>query len=526
MIDAARKAGKDIPSMCYREGKEHITSCMICLVKDRKNEKLFPSCSLKISEGMDIVTMNEEIREARKTALELLLSEHVGDCEAPCQLTCPAHMNIPLMNRHLAAGRFEDALRVVKRDIALPSVFGRVCPAPCEGACYRKTVDDPVSICLLKRYAGDHDLMNQEQWIPEREESKGKSVAIIGAGPAGLACAWYLQIRGYDCKVYDRNESPGGSLHSEVESGKLPQQILEKDTSILKMAGVKFLMKSDVNDAEFEKIKSQYDAVVVATGQDTSKVKKFGLEMSDRGIKADSSNYQINNTGIFVTGSALRPSKMAIRTLGQGKEAAFSVSQYLEGKKVVGEKFRFNSRFGKLAAEEVQEYMKEATDNNRLEPEEIQKGFSRREVMKEAARCMHCDCRDLENCKLRIFSDQYSADQKRFKSPERKLIVKQFQHDRVIFESAKCIRCGVCVEICREYREDFGFTFIGRGFEIEVGIPFNEELKEGLAKIAEEVVRECPTGALAWWKDREIGGSEGTEVKDRTGGMEGTLGLE
>ena len=96
--------------------------------------------------------------EARKTALELLLSEHVGDCEAPCQITCPAHMDIPLMNRLLARGKFAEALQVVKKDIALPSVLGRICPAPCEGACRRRSVDEAVSICLLKRFAGDEDL--------------------------------------------------------------------------------------------------------------------------------------------------------------------------------------------------------------------------------------------------------------------------------------------------------------------------------------------------------------------------------
>ena len=95
IIEAARKNGWEIPSMCYLEGKEH-TSCMVCMVKDRRSGKLLPSCSTKVTEGMDILVMDDEIREARKTALELLLSEHVGDCEAPYQITCPAHMDIRL----------------------------------------------------------------------------------------------------------------------------------------------------------------------------------------------------------------------------------------------------------------------------------------------------------------------------------------------------------------------------------------------------------------------------------------------
>ena len=142
IIEAARKNSWEIPSMCYREGKEHFTSCMVCMVKDRRSGKLLPSCSTKVTDGMDIIVMDDEIREARKTALELLLSEHVGDCEAPCQITCPAHMDIPLMNRLLADGKFDEALQVVKQDIALPATLGRICPAPCEGACRRKSVDE------------------------------------------------------------------------------------------------------------------------------------------------------------------------------------------------------------------------------------------------------------------------------------------------------------------------------------------------------------------------------------------------
>ena len=99
---AAQSMGIDIPTMCYMEGTEHFTSCMICLVKDAKSGRFFASCSTPVSEGQIIISNDEETTESRKVALELLLSEHVGDCEAPCQLVCPAHMNIPLMNRLIA----------------------------------------------------------------------------------------------------------------------------------------------------------------------------------------------------------------------------------------------------------------------------------------------------------------------------------------------------------------------------------------------------------------------------------------
>jgi NADPH-dependent glutamate synthase beta subunit-like oxidoreductase/ferredoxin len=496
VILAARKHGIEVPSMCYLENQEHITSCMICMVKDRKTDKLFPSCSVQAVDGMDLITMDDEIRESRKIALELLLSEHTGDCEAPCQITCPAHMDIPLMNRLLAAGKFDEALRVVKKDIALPAVFGRICPAPCEGACRRKSVDEAVSICLLKRSAGDHDLHTGTH-IPDIAEEKPQSIAILGAGPAGLAAAYYLRLRGYRTALMDRNSEAGGSLHREVKEGVLPPEILGGEIDVLKKMGVQFKMNYSIDTENFESLKKEYDAVLIATGSGSSGAENWGLERGERGIKADKNSYQTANASVFVAGSALRPAKMAIRTLGQGKEVAYSIDQYLKGKKVEGEKFLFNSRFGKLKELEISEYLKESVEGNRIEPKDLKSGLTVEEVINEASRCMRCDCRDLENCKLRIYSDVYEAKQRRYSSEERSLVRKDFQHEILIYEPSKCIRCGVCVKICRDNGEEFGLTFIGRGFDIQIGIPFNESMKKGIYTLAKETAQACPTGALA-----------------------------
>jgi ferredoxin len=497
LINVIRGTGTEVPSMCYLEEMDHFTSCMVCLVKDRSNGKLVPSCSLKVEEGMDIVTMDEEIREARKTALDLMLSEHVGDCEAPCQVTCPAHMDIPLMNRLLARGEFSEALKVVKKDIALPGVLGRICPAPCEGACRRKPMDGAVSICLLKRYAGDHELGKESPWLPGRAKSTGKKVTIIGAGPAGLAAAYHLSLLGHECSVIDRNGKAGGSMRKEVPAGELPSEVLDGEVELIAKAGVTFTLNRQVDGAGFEKLVKESDAVVVAVGKGESGISQWGLPMTGKGIEADPSTYRLGETGIFVVGSALKPSKMAIRALGQGKEVSFSVDQYLSGREVKGEPFMFNSRFGRLTPEEQEEYLKESVPGNRIEPVTLPEGFAPEQVMEEARRCMHCDCRDLQECRLRVYSDQYGADQKRFRSEERVMCRKLDQHDLVIYEPSKCIKCGICVRITEEHKEQYGFTFIGRGFEVVVGIPFNESLGNGLRKVAAEVAEACPTGALS-----------------------------
>ena len=496
LMEVIRETGVEVPSMCYLEGEAHFSSCMVCVVKDRKSGKILPSCSREVEEGMDIISGDEEVQQARKMALELLLSEHVGDCEAPCQVTCPAHMDIPLMNRLLARGEFSEALRVVKKEIALPSVLGRICPAPCEGACRRKSIDQPVSICLLKRYAGDHDLEQDPPWIPPKEKESGRRVTIIGAGPAGLAAAWHLALKGHRVSVVDRNNRAGGSLCKEVPGEELPAGILQKEIDLIRKAGVEFILGEQVDEGRFKELSGSSDAVVVAVGKGESGVSEWGLPMHPKGIAADEKTYRVGETHLFVVGSALKPSRMAIRALGQGKEAAFSVDQFLSGQPVSGEKFMFNSRFGKLVPAEYGEYLKESAGGNRVEPKVKARGLDAEQVMEEAARCLHCDCRDLEQCRLRAYSDLYRASQKRFRSDERVLCRKRDQHDLVIHEPSKCIKCGICVRITEKYGEQFGLTFIGRGFDVVVDIPFNESLGNGLRKAAAEVAEACPTGAI------------------------------
>jgi len=494
VMKAAQQMGIDIPNMCWNDELEHFTSCMLCMVKDTNTGKLLPSCSMQAVDGMDILTDEDEVIESRKTALELLLSEHVGDCEAPCQVACPAHMDIPKMNRLIAADKLDKALEVVKRDIALPAVLGRICPAPCEGACHRKTVDEPVSICLLKRFVGDNGVEPEISNI----QKTGKKVAVIGAGPAGMAAAYYLQLGGIQVKLIDKNMKAGGMLRTAITDEVLPKEVLDKEINAILKAGVLFEGGKDVSRKEFERLKSEYDAVVVATGAIRENPEDFGLKSSDKGIEADRSTYQTSDAKVFAIGNALRSSRLAIRSVGQGKEVAYSVIQYLKKEKVKGEPRLFNSRFGRLVAGEFAEYLKESVDEKRKSPANgVQAGFTKEEAIAEAKRCLHCDCRAINDCKLREYSDRYAVDQKRFKTSERRSITKQINHGSVVYEPQKCIKCGICVRLTERYTERFGFTYIGRGFDVVIGVPFNEELEKGLTKTAERVAKACPTGAIS-----------------------------
>jgi ferredoxin len=494
VMKAAQSLGFDIPNMCWNEELEHFTSCMLCMVKDSATGKLIPSCSVQAVDGMDIRTDEDEVVESRKTALELLLSEHVGDCEAPCQIACPAHMDIPKMNRLIAAGKLDEALEVVKRDIALPAVLGRICPAPCEGACHRRTVDEPVSICLLKRIVGDGGVEPDISGI----QKTGKKVAVIGAGPAGLAAAYYLQLKGIQVTLIDKNEKPWGLLRTAINDEKLPKEVLDKEIDAILKTGVQFEGGKDISVEVFTQLKNEFDAVVVATGAIKENPEVFGLKSSDKGIEADRSNYQTSDEKVFAIGNVLRSSKLAVRSVGQGKEVAFSVLQFLQNQEIKGEPRLFNSRFGRLVADEFAEYLKESVDEKRKYPAAGGfNGFTKEEAIAEAKRCLHCDCRAIDDCKLREYSDRYAADQKRFKTSERRNITKQINHGSVVYEPQKCIKCGICVRLTEKYTERFGFTYIGRGFDVVIGVPFDEELEKGLTETAEKVANACPTGAIS-----------------------------
>jgi NADPH-dependent glutamate synthase beta subunit-like oxidoreductase len=380
---------------------------------------------------------------------------------------------------------------VVKQNIALPSVLGYICPAPCEGVCRRKPIDGAVSICLIKRFSG-----NEGHYEEKPAPLTGQKVAIVGSGPAGLSAAYYLQLKGIHCTVFEQSDKVGGIIRDEIESGKLPEESFEKESLVIKKLGVEFKLNTTIGKTEFEKLQTEFNAVLIASGNISEEQKGWGIATHAKGFEANEQTYQTAQSTVFVAGSALKPSKLVIRLLAQGKEAAAAVWQLLSEKPVVGQPMKFNSKFGKLVIPEYAVYLQESVEGKRIEPSNgILQGLTAEEVKAEAARCLHCDCRKIDSCKLREYSDQYGAVQKRFAYEERKAVRKQF-HDTIVYEPEKCIKCGICVRLTAKHQERYGFTYIGRGFDVEIGVPFNETLNEGLKLIAEKVADECPTGAL------------------------------
>jgi ferredoxin len=499
VMEAAAALGITIPSMCFRKGFTNHPSCMICLVQDIDRDQLFPSCAMPVSEGMNILTDSPEVKDARREALELLLSDHVGDCEAPCRLSCPAFMDIPLMNRLIASGDFNQALRIVREEIALPLTLGYICAAPCEKACKRKQIDQPVSICLLKRSAAQH-AENLDSGFTHLPKPNGKKTAIIGAGPAGLAAAFYLIRSGYSCVIFDEHDKAGGAMQYEIPEDRLPKAMLDAEIGMIRRMGAEFRLGVRVTNEIFEQtILPHFDAVILATGRmEPETAANFGIQPDQQGSYYHATNFSTSISGVFVCGNISRQATMAVQSVARGKMAAKQV-EIFHGSGIANEEMHHSvSRTGALFQPEWNEYLKESIPDHRVEPARgTLTGFSMEEAMHEARRCLHCDCRKPSTCKLRKYSEEYKANRKRFAGPDRKLLTKSWQHELIVYESEKCIRCGLCVEITREHGESIGLAYAGRGFDVRISVPFNETVREALTTAAEECARACPTGALA-----------------------------
>jgi NADH-quinone oxidoreductase subunit F len=212
-----------------------------------------------------------------------------GVCAAmftsPCENTCPANVNVTGYISLIAAGRFQDAYNLVMRENPFPAVCGRICTRPCEHKCRRSTVDEPVAIRDLKRFAADYAFKNE---LPYRMQltfaKKGKRVAVIGAGASGLTCAYYLVNIGYDVDVFESQSIAGGVLAFGIPEYRLPQAILQHEIDLIKQAGVNVYLNKEVGrDLDFRHLREGYDAIYVATG--TQYPAKVNIEGEDlRGV--------------------------------------------------------------------------------------------------------------------------------------------------------------------------------------------------------------------------------------------------
>ncbi|TAL59270.1 MAG: hypothetical protein EPN88_17465 [Bacteroidetes bacterium] len=342
ILNVARSAGFSIPNLCHKDGLPHYSSCMVCMVKDKRTDSFVPSCSALVQDGMEIDISGEEVVSIRRKAIELLLSEHRAECEAPCKVVCPAGYNIPLMNRYLQSNDFDSAINLSLSELKTHEIYCIKCPGYCENACRRKKIDVQVSIRNIQLFIS---------------------------------------------------------------------QSVNKDKTVF----------------------------------DSADAKENPESVSDEKVRSDKS---------------LK---------------------------------RFTSRIGKLETVELQEWLKECYGEG--------KRFSEITDLHtagiEAESCMHCDCRAVDNCRLRDLADTMSVKDPRGKLVNSPIVKKINKNTGLIFENAKCIKCGLCVRLCEDSNEEPALCFIYRGFVSIISEPLTEEFNNILKTKSNEVIEICPTGALS-----------------------------
>ena len=272
ILEVARSQGITIPTLCHDTRLKPYGSCRVCLVKVEGARNFVPSCSTQVSEGMVIDTEDEEVYEARRLSLSLLISDHYGDCVSPCSLECPAHIDIQGYIALIRAGAYQEAVKLIKERNPMPVTIGRVCPHPCEKVCRRSRVDEPIAINNLKRFAADHDLALDHPWIPERAAPSGRKIAVVGSGPAGISAAWYLASWGHEVTMFERRPAPGGMLRYGIPEYRLPKNVLDGEIDLLFKLGVKILYETEFGkDVTLESLRQNgYSAVFLAIGAQRS----------------------------------------------------------------------------------------------------------------------------------------------------------------------------------------------------------------------------------------------------------------
>lgn len=200
---------------------------------------------------------------------------------SPCKTQCPAHISVQGYIKLASQERYKEALELIKHENPLPAVCGRICPRKCESACTRGDIDDPVAIDEIKKFIAEQDLNMNNRYIPKLRHEYGNKIAIVGAGPSGLACAFYLAIDGYKVTVFEKQKVLGGMLALGIPSFRLEKEIINAEIDILKELGVEFKTGFEVGkDISLKDLRSQgYEAFYLAIGAQTGRI--LGIEGED-----------------------------------------------------------------------------------------------------------------------------------------------------------------------------------------------------------------------------------------------------
>jgi len=248
-VTLKRRPRRVLPDRC--------TSCALCA----------PSCPLEVGSGYNMGMSQQSA--AYLNFPQAIPSTYMIDREiAPCIDRCPVNLNARDYVGLIAEGRFFDALDLIRERLPFPGVIGRICSHPCEDECLRgRKVDQPVAICALKRFVADYEAGKREAPVPEIAGVLKEKIAVIGGGPAGLACAIELRKAGYGVTVFEAHDRLGGMLYLGIPAYRLPKDVLAREVAIVERMGITVRYNTAVGkDVSINEIRSDYDALFISPG--------------------------------------------------------------------------------------------------------------------------------------------------------------------------------------------------------------------------------------------------------------------
>ena len=246
------------------------------------------SCPVEVlSEFEEGLTQRKAIYRLYPQVVPNIFTIDKNENKPPCRLACPAGVNVQGYIALISQGKFKEAYKLIRERVPFPGVLGRVCHHPCEEKCNRKDFDEPSAISSLKRFVADYMTRHQEELLSSKEneekeplKTREEKVAIIGAGPAGLTCAYDLTKLGYQVTVFEAQGSAGGMMQTGIPSYRLSKEVLKREIKQIEEMRVKILLNTPIRSKEeFEKLREDYEAIFIAIG--AQKSKKLRLEGSD-----------------------------------------------------------------------------------------------------------------------------------------------------------------------------------------------------------------------------------------------------
>ncbi|MEG1179315.1 MAG: FAD-dependent oxidoreductase, partial [Oscillospiraceae bacterium] len=216
---------------------------------------------------------NEDHRINRKNV--------VDSGTSPCKTKCPAHIAVQGYIKLAAQGKYRDALELIKTENPFPAICGRICPAGCESECTRGDLDDPIAIDEIKKFIAEQDMNSEHRFVPKKMHDYGNKIAVIGSGPSGLSCAYYLAIDGYNVTVFEKQKVLGGMLTLGIPAFRLEKDVINAEIDILKELGVEFKTGVEVGkDMSLSDLRGQgYEAFYLAIGAQAGR--SLGIDGED-----------------------------------------------------------------------------------------------------------------------------------------------------------------------------------------------------------------------------------------------------